>query len=254
MMKKKKILLLIIIVILAVLVVILVRMFYCQGINLFFNSQEFNNIASPIISFFGFVGLIITIVIALNQFKHKQSSSYFDYYKGYINKFLIEKDDRQLDTIELLKFAFYTSEKYDELKKFPEYLSNLKTFKQGDNTSSNGKDYDGILANVRYFRAKLAILLKRYEFLLDEILSHKHLSQTHKDLLLKEFFENQISEYTVGLQFAENELSEVKENLYIAFANYSEDKLPFYNTDLYELKNKVEADVRLKKYLENNAH
>ncbi len=254
MIKNKTILALIIITLLAVLVDILVRMFYCQGINLLFNSQEFNNIASPLISFFGFVGLIITIVIALNQIKHKQSSSYFDYYKGYINKFLIEKDDRQLDTIALLKFAFYTSEKYDELKKFPEYLSNLKSFNLGENISSNGKDYDGILANVRYFRAKLAILLKRYEFLLDEILSHKHLSKTHKDLLLKEFFENQITEYTVGLQFVDLELSEVKENLYIAFVNYGKDKLPFYNTDLYELKKKVEADIRLEKYLENNAH
>ena len=63
-----------------------------------------------------------------------------------------------------------------------------------------------------------------------------------------------ITEYTVGLQFVDFELSEVKENLYIAFANYSKDKLPFYNTDLYKLKNKVEADVRLEKYLENNAH
>lgn len=172
---------------LAILVDILVRMFYCQGINLFFNSQEFNNITLPIISFFGFVGLIITVAIALNQFKHQQSYSYFDYYRESINKFLIKNNDQRFDTIELLKFAFYTSDKYDELKNFQEYLYDLKSFKKGDNISSNGKDYDRILGNVRYFRTKLAILLKRYELLLDEILSHKYLSETHKDLLLKEF-------------------------------------------------------------------
>lgn len=253
-MKNRAVLTFIIIALLTVVIDILIRMFYCQGISLHFNSQEFNNIASPVISFFGFVGLIITVIIALNQLKLQQSSSYFDYYRSSVNKFFDEKNDEQFNTIELLQFVFYTSDKYEELKKIPEYLSDLKKFKQGDNITSNDKGYDNILGNVRYFSAKLAILLKRYELLINEILDHKYLSETHKDLLLKEFFENQITKYTVGIEFADIELREVKENLYIAFTNHHQDVLPFYNNDLYKLKELVEADVRLKKYLKNNAH
>ncbi|PKQ45540.1 hypothetical protein CSW08_07500 [Confluentibacter flavum] len=229
------------------------RIFYCQQINLKFDSIEFNNIASPIISFFGFIGIIVTIILGFDQFRHLQSSNYFDYYRSAINNFLTEENDDNLSTIHLLDFTLYCDDKYDELKKFPEYFTDLNDFKKGIKVSSKGKKYDEILGNVRYFRTKLHILLKRYSLMIDEISQHKQLNKTHKELLLKEFFENQITEYTTQLLLADRiELKDVKENFYIAFSNVIKEDLAFYDSDLYELKNKIEENDDLKIYLNEN--
>ena len=234
---------------------ILVRIFYCRGVNLSFSSQEFSNIASPFISFFGFIGLIITVRITSNQFKLQQSASYFDYYRQTINKILQEKrdGDETMSTIELLKFVLYCNEKYEVLKKFPEYLPDLVRFKNGEDVSSSGKNYDIILGNVRLFRTKLSLLLKRYEILMYEIRDHKQLDNSHKELLLRELFMNQITEYTTGLAIIDlqPDLIEMKENLFIAFINYSKEILPFFNSDLYALNNIIKADDRFNKYLDS---
>ncbi len=237
----------------AITVDIFVRIFYCLQINLKFDSTEFNNIASPIISFFGFIGVIVTIILGFDQFRHLQSSNYFDYYRSAINNFLTEENNDNLSTIELLDFTLYCDDKYDELKIFSEYFTDLKNFKKGIKVSSKGKKYDKILGNVRYFRTKLHILLRRYSLMIDEISQHKQLNKTHKELLLKEFFENQITEYTTQLLLADRiELKEVKENFYIAFSNFNKEDLAFYDSELYELKNKIEENDNLKIYLNEN--
>lgn len=249
---KKLLIIILTLLTIAITVDILLRYFYCNDINLNFDSQEFNNIASPLISFFGFIGLIITVKITLNQFKLQQSSSYFDYYRGIVNKILQENNGSN-NTVELLNFVFYSEDKYDKLKKYPSYLRDLESYKKGEIVTSNGKDYKNILDSVRLFRTELEILLKRYELLIVEIRDHEELSISHKDLLFKELFTNQITDYTVGLELLDQELREVKENLFIAFAHHSKDMLPFYDSSFYELKDLVEKDIWLKKYLNNNA-
>lgn len=229
---------------------IVVRLFYCSGISLTFDSQQFNNMASPLISFFGFIGLIITVSITLNQFKLQQSASYFDYYRTLTNKILEEKKF-QHSTIELLDFVMYADSKYAELKKDATYLIDLNLYKAGHNVTSTGKSYDRILGEVRLFRTQLSLLLKRYEQLLTEIKEHKNLSISHKDLLLKELFSNQILPYIFGLRYLDSsiDLTEVKDNLFIAFASYAKELWPFFDSNFYDLRKLVEKDSLFSKYL-----
>ena len=247
---KNNILIALILLCVFVVIDVCLRMFYCGGFYMAFNSQEFNNIASPLISFFGFIGLIITAKIALNQFKLQQSVSYFDYYKTLINK-ILQDNTQGISTIELLDFVSYSDTKYSDLKRYPSYIIDLEKFKKGDNVTSNGKEYDQILAQIRLFRIKLMILLKRYELLLIEIRDHKQLEISHKDLLFRELFANQILNYFYGLKMVETEIEliDVKQNLYIAFMNHSKEQLPFYDASFYELKLLIEKDINLQKYL-----
>jgi len=90
---------------------ILVRIFYCSSAHLKFNSQEFNNITSPIVSSLGFIGVIITISLTLNQFKHQQGTNYFNYYRDYIHNIANEnsndKESGHFSTANLLDFPFF---------------------------------------------------------------------------------------------------------------------------------------------------
>ncbi len=233
---------------------IFLRMFYYSDLSLKFDSQEFNNIGSPIISFFGFIGLILTVKIALNQFRLQHSIGYFDYYRTLVNKILQENNENS-STIDLLQFILYVDDIYDDLKKNPSYLIDLTRFKRGEVVNSDGKDYDSILGKLRLFRIKLSILLKRYELLILEIKNHNELSVSHKDLLFKELFSNQITDYTVQLEMLDDqsELRDLKENLFIAFVNHSKEKLPFFNENIYALKKMLVGDPFYAKYLSGNA-
>ncbi len=253
-MKRTVILIILFFLTFTIIIDILTRTIYCKNIHLSFDSQEFNNIASPIISFFGFIGLIVTVLITINQFKLQLSSNYFDYYRNSVNK-ILQEENSSSNTIQLLNFPLYTYEKYNELKKFPSYLDDFRKYLNGEKVSSNNKDYDILLGTIRLFRTNLAILLKRYELLIIEIRDHREISLSHKDLLFKELFANQIIEYISGLEFLESdqELKEVKNNLFVAFINNQKDRLLFYNSDIFILKNLIEKDDRLKKYLNNNS-
>ncbi len=90
MLKIKALITAITLLIILVITDIIIRTLYCTNIHLSFNSQEFNNILSPIISFFGFVAVIVTILLTLKQIKHQQGSNYFNYYKDQINKIASE--------------------------------------------------------------------------------------------------------------------------------------------------------------------
>lgn len=230
---------------------ILIRIFYASNLYLKFDPQVFNYIATPIISLLGFIGLIITILISINQVNLQISNNYFNYYRDYLNKILIEKKEHlEFTTSQILNFPFYIDDKYSELKKHPAYFTDLAQFRLGASINSKDKDYDLILGNVRLFRVHLGILLNQYKSIIHEINMHKSINQFHKDVLFKELFDTQISQYTIGLWLVESEMKEQKDNLYIAFSELHRDNLPFFDKDIYELKEIIEKDKDLKKYLE----
>lgn len=233
---------------------LLLRIFYCCDFYLKFDSQEFNNIVSPIISLLGFIGLIFTIRIAITQLKLQNSSGYFEYYRNLINK-ILQDNNGNYSTADLLQFSMHAERVYATLKQNPLYVIDVQRFKSNENTNSDGKDYDSILANLRSFRVGLSILLKRYELLIFEIKVHSELSASHKDLLFKELFANQIRKYTVQLNYMDNDsqYTEIKENLFIMFSHYQRHNLLFFNDDIYELKRKLERDPQFTDYLKGNS-
>jgi len=231
--------LLFILILFAVIIDISIRLFYASALHFTFNSQEFNNIASPIISFLGFIGVIFTVLLTLNQLKQNQATNYFNYYKEYIDKIAIEtpqnNSNLSFSTSDLLNFNLFVIDKYEQLEINPGYKEDLANFKKGSYVISEGKPYDLILGNIRLFRASLSILLKRYYSLINEIDVHKFLDPTHKEILFKHLYESQLGDYTSGCWLVdfEDELKIIKDNLYISFVPKMKDKLKFYNSDFY---------------------
>lgn len=230
-----------------------IRVFYCGSAHLSFNSQEFNNIASPIISLLGFIGVIVTILLTLNQLRQQQSSDYFKYYKEFIDNIATEnptkKNNIQFSTFELLQFYLFVMDKYSLLKENKEYLKDLSLYKAGKSVRSEGKSYDIILGNIRLFHASLLILLRRYYMLINEIDRHKFLDKNHKEILFKHLYESQLGDYTSGVWLLgfEDELKEIKENLFTGFIPdlKQKDKLKFFNPEFYELFHLVEKNKTL---------
>lgn len=234
----------------AIIADILIRWFYNSNAALSFNSQEFNNIASPVISFIGFIGVIITILLTLNQLKQQQATNYFNYYREYIDEIANwspKENSGAFSTIELLQFPFYSGEKYEILKSNPEYMTDLQKFKTNLSVTNDGKSYDSILGNIRLFKASLIILLRKYYSLINEIQNHKVLDKTHKEILFKDLYETQLGDYTSGcwLISIDSDLIKMKENLYIAFSQSMKDKVMFYDSDFYELLELVEKNETL---------
>lgn len=233
---------------------IVIRTLYCTDLHLSFNSQEFNNILSPIISLFGFIAVVVTILLTLKQIKHQQGSNYFNYYKEQIDKIISEtptnKNGIAFSTVELLDFPIYVSNKYDDLKKFPEYFIDLDNHKTGNAVKSDGKSYDTILGNIRLFSASLNILLKRYRSFINEIDNHKQLDKTQKQLLLKELFDTQVEKYYNGCWLIDfdGELKEIKEKLYWAFVPNMKVDFKFFDSKFYDLKNFIDTREDLKKH------
>lgn len=228
-------------------------MFYCVSTHLIFNSGEFNNIASPIISFLGFIGVIFSILLTLNQLKQQQSTSYFNYYKDLIDKIANENpqnnSDLSFSTSELLKFNHFAIDEYEKIENNTEYIHDLQTFRAGVSVRSEGKSYDSILGHVRFFRACLIILLRRYYSLIREIQNHKFLDNAHKDILFNHLYESQIGEYTSGCWLIdfEDDLKKMKENLYTGFVPKMKDELKFFNSDFYELFELIKKNPVLEK-------
>lgn len=254
-MKYSKLIFIILIFLIALISIdIAIRLFYCTKIHLSFNSQEFNNILSPIISFFGFVGVIVTILLTLRQIKHQQGSNYFNYYKEQINKMASEAPTKDngivFSTYDLLNFPIYVSNKYDDLKKYPDYFVDLAKFKAGTSIKSDGKPYDLILGNVRLFSTSLILLLKRYKSFINEIDNHKVLDKTQKHLLLKELFDTQIEKYYNGCWLIDfdKELKNIKKNLYWAFVPNMTSNLLFFDDKFYDLKAFIDKREDLLKF------
>jgi hypothetical protein len=244
----------IILLVIVVIVDIIIRVLYCTDINLGFDSQEFNNILSPIISSFGFIAVIVTILLTLKQIKHQQGSNYFNYYKDQINKMAsqapTDKNGIAFSTSDLLNFPIYVSNKFDDLKKYPEYFIDVEKYNLGLAVRSDGKTYDKILGNVRLFSASLHILLRRYRSFINEIDNHELLDSTHRMLLLKELFDTQVEKYYNGcwlIDFDE-ELKDIKDKLYWAFVPDIKADFKFFDAKFYELKNFIDTRDDLKKY------
>jgi hypothetical protein len=254
MLNRKYIFISILLLIVAVISDIAIRTLYCTDIHLTFNSQEFNNILSPVISLFGFIAVVVTILLTLKQIRHQQGSNYFNYYKEQINKMISEtptnKNGIAFSTVELLDFPIYVSNKYDDLIKFPEYFTDLDNHKAGVAVKSDGKTYDPILGNVRLFSASLNILLKRYRSFINEIDNHEQLDKTQKQLLLKELFDTQVEKYYNGCWLIDfdSDLKEVKEKLYWAFVPNMKANFKFFDSKFYELKNFIDTREDLKKH------
>lgn len=244
----------IVLLIVVVIIDITIRTLYCTNIHLKFNSQEFNNILSPIISLLGFGAVIITILLTLKQVRHQQGSNYFNYYKEQINKMATEgstnKDGIGFSTSELLNFPIYVSNKFDDLKKYPDYFIDLEMFLSGIPVRSDAKPYDTVLGNVRLFMASLSILLKRYKSFIKEIDNHEFLDDTQKKLLLKELFDTQLEKYYNGCWLIDfdNELKEIKEQLYWAFVPNIKTDFKFFDSKFYDLKNFIDTRKDLKKH------
>ena len=137
---------------------------------------------------------------------------------------------------------------YDELKNFPEYFNDLERFKSGVNISSDNKPYDKVLEGVRFFNAKLILTLRQFKSLIKEIDTHKILDITHKEILLKKFFDTHVDEYISGCLVMEtdNDLKIIAESFYIGFATKFGDKLKFFSSDFYDLKKMIFDTPRLK--------
>ena len=235
---------------------IIIRSIYCTDAHLRFNSQQFNNILSPIISAFGFGAVVVTIFLTLKQLKHQQGGNYLNYYKEQINKMAsespTEKNGIAFSTTDLLDFPIFVSNRYDDLKKYPEYLTDLEKFKSGNTVKNEGKPYDLILNNIRLFYTSLILLFKRYRSFINEIDNTKLLDKTQKQLLLKELFDTQVEKYYNGCWLMDNEeeLKVIKENLYWAFATIMKNDLLFFGNKFYELKNFIDTREDLKKFTE----
>lgn len=251
---KRNLILVGLILILVLALDILLRTFYFSGLYLKFDSQEFNNISTPIISLFGFVAVVITILLTLKQIRHQQGSNYLSYFKDQINKLASatpdSKDDTGFSTMELLNYPMFVSDKYDILKGFPSYFSDLEKFKAGISVTSDGKDYDRVLGHIRYFSASLGILLRQYKSLFNEIDNHKILDPSQKQLLLKELMDSQVEKYYTGCWIVDTyeEFPEIKENLYWAFATNMKTDLKFFNSKFYELRDFITSREDLKQH------
>jgi hypothetical protein len=237
----------------AVSVDITVRVLYCTNINLEFNSQEFNNILSPIISFFGFIAVVISILLTLRQIKNQQGTNYFNYYKEQINKLALENRSNNstaiFSTKELLDFPMYVSNRYNDLEMIPEYFTDLQKSQLGLSVRSEGKLYDKILGNLRAYRMALGILLDKYKLLIDEIESQTLLDDTQKKLLVKELFESQVEHFYSNCWVVENdgELKEIKSKLYLAFVPNSKLNPTFFDRDFYRLCSYIDSRPDLRK-------
>ncbi|MDP4284283.1 MAG: hypothetical protein Q8891_07650 [Bacteroidota bacterium] len=222
-----------------------------------FDSQEFNNISTPIISFFGFVAVVITIALTIKQIKSQQGNNFLIYYRETFQKIAAEtienKQSIGFSTYELLNFVIYYRSAFLDLKKFPQFVSDLNDFKRGINSSSSGKTYDNILGNARFFMASLDILLKRYKSLLGEIMQHTILDATQKELLIKDLFDSQGYKYYYGITVLESdsELKEMVSDFYIDFGIYEREKLKVFNNQFFQLRNIIQNNEQLKRIMES---
>lgn len=229
---------------------IFIRLRYCTNVILQFNSSEFNNILTPIISFFGFVALILTILIALGQKKSTESEYYFKDYQTKINIIEREKDSTGTwSNHDFLDFIKPIQSDVDSILKNSEYLSDLDSFRKGLNISSDNKSYDRSLSVIRLFQLEARMLYKSILYLIKEIEQHRFLTKTHKDLLLNSIVDRLISSYLSGCHLIKDKVIKWEDDFYIGFyGNISENyNLKMFDRGFYELYDYV-MDGRLVKY------
>ncbi len=243
-----------------IIIDIFIRLRYCTNVILQFNSSEFNNILTPIISFFEFVALIIAILITLGQKKSTESEYYFKDYQTKIN--IIERGKDSTGTWtnnDLLDFIKPIQSDVDSILKTSEYLSDLSSYRNGLNISSDKKSYDRTLSVIRLFQLEARMLYKSILYLIKEIEQHRFLTQTHKDLLLNNIVDRLISNYLSECHLIKEKVINWEDDFYIGFVGNISDKynLKMFDKGFYELYDYV-LNSQLVRYYQrttkNNSH
>jgi hypothetical protein len=188
-MNKSKTYILLTLLLLALVVDILIRTYYCQGVYLKFDSNEFNNIASPIISLLGFIGVIVTIVISMEQFKSSISEKYLIQLNEYIRSNYEEIEKSEVDKLpykkgEIIKFFSHVRLEYENLLQDKNYTTNKNLIKQ-NNYDLNPETYNNILAPLRLFNVQSRMLFKEYFNKLNEILENTQIVRNQKEIIIQ---------------------------------------------------------------------
>jgi hypothetical protein len=204
-----------------------------------FDSNEFNNILTPIISFLGFLCIIITIIVALNQLYFNNSETY---YKG-ISEVIFEIFNRApkenfYPNIQVFDFLMTIRSRVDEVLKDEQYKYDLQNFLSGKAVSSKGRQYDDILGELRFFKIQALMLYKETLNLIKEIETHPKLTEIHKDLLLQKLIGGPCSEYLAccKLLIEHPEINWI-ENCYQGFLPefQNDDKIRLFDNHFFEL-------------------
>ncbi|MFH1121458.1 MAG: hypothetical protein V1775_16690 [Bacteroidota bacterium] len=252
---KRNSLLLIFVSLLAVslLIIVFIGLRYCSDGLLSFNSSEFNNIATPIISFLGVIGLIVTILISHKQIAYSRSEQYFKDFQFRFEKISKEQNaELMFPNIQLIKFFDYVDKTYFTLcKEFPDYLKDVEKFRKDEFIVNIDKPYDGMLGNIRLFRLQSIILYVELLNLVKEIEYHKQLVSHHKDLLLDNLISGLISEYLSSCRLINEEYSVVIDTFYIGFhqGNFKREDLKFFNNDFFKLRDYIISKNEFERYI-----
>jgi hypothetical protein len=245
----------IILLLLSIIIVLIVRMSYCcNGYILKFNSSVFSNIATPIVSLVGVIGLFVTIWLSIEQIRHTRSVQYFQDYNSKIDFISKETNtDLMFPNIKLIKFTESIEKFYSNLKlNHQEYFDDLTKFLKYETVYSFNKPYKDILSEVGIFKVQLILLNTRLLNLLKEIEYSKTLVAHHKDLLFDNLIGGVVSTYIASCTLFDNELKNIKDELFIGFNPVDDtekvDKLKFFNTNFYRLRDYILSEDNLKKY------
>ena len=225
--------------ILLLMIDVFIHLRYHSDKILQFDSNEFNNILNPIISFLGFLCIIITIIVALNQLKFNNSESY---YKG-LSETIFEIFNRTpkenfYPNIKVFDFLMTIKSRIDEVLEDEQYKYDLANFLAGKTVSSKDKQYDAILGELRFFKIQALMVYKETLNLIKEIETHPKLTQIHKDLLLQKLIGGPCSEYLACCKLL-LELPGINwiENCYEGFLPefQNDDRIRLFDNQFFEL-------------------
>jgi hypothetical protein len=234
---------------------IFIHLKYCSEVTFFkFDSTEFNHIATPIISLFGVFGLIITILLSMEQIKFGKSQQYFSYITEKINTIISKSHTQEhFSGMELLKYLDYVDDKYDALSQDPQYVKDIKLYHNGEKVNSDTKSYDSLLANVRSFHIQAFILYQRLLNMVKEVEHHKYLDNIHKQLIFESLIGDVISNYLASCNLLLKDHSEMVEKFYTSInSDYPEQDLLFFNKKFFSLKTYIDERKFLLVYYEKN--
>ena len=254
-MRKNAVYILLIAILLALIIDILIRIYYCQGVYLKFDSGEFNNIASPIISLLGFIGVIVTIVIAMKQFKLSISEKYLIQLNDYIKSNYEEVEKSEVDKLpykkgDIVKFFSYVRLEYESLLQDKNYTTNKELIKQ-DNYDLNPQTYDNILGSLRLFNVQSRMLFKEYFNKLNEILENPQIVENHKEIIIGNFINNVLSYYIASCEIIKNTYPEMIDDFFIGIDLSIKEKpqiMYYFDDDFFELYDFIMKNENLKKH------
>lgn len=245
------IIILLIIILIAVATDIFIHQRYQTDINniLKFDSSEFNNILSPIISTIGFGGLLLALYLTYQQLKSGNSQSFYDHYKNIFDKINYKgrKEERFQDN-ELINFwDFIEDIHYGLFNKSLDYLNDLEDFRNG--LFPEKKDsYLHYLKNLCNFKFEALFLYKDYISLIKEILEQGKLTEYHKDILLDTLIGSILFEHLSNCSTVNEYQKNWIEDLYCDFKTNHK----FFDEQFFLLYNFIIKDEKLKSYYDKH--